>query len=130
MSSFDVAKGEIIGVAGVAGNGQSELMRALAGLQASQGAISLRGRSISSSELLRKAAFMPSDRHTEGLAGGLTVRENAAFSALDKFSANRYRQPQKENWLRSRQHSIHWRSRRRAWRRRSCRCPAATSRKS
>ncbi len=29
---------------------------------------------------------MPSDRHTEGLAAGLTVRENASFAALDKFS--------------------------------------------
>ena len=29
---------------------------------------------------------MPSDRLTEGLAGGLTIRENAAISALDKFS--------------------------------------------
>ena len=35
--SFDVSRGQIIGVAGVAGNGQSELMRALAGLQPSDG---------------------------------------------------------------------------------------------
>lgn len=84
--SFDVARGEIIGIAGVAGNGQPELMRALAGLQASQGFISLGGRSLRSKELLQEAAFMPSDRHTEGLASGLTVRENASFAALDKFA--------------------------------------------
>jgi ribose transport system ATP-binding protein len=29
---------------------------------------------------------MPSDRHAEGLAAGLTVRENASFAALDRFS--------------------------------------------
>ena len=85
--SFDVSRGEIIGVAGVEGNGQSELMRALAGLQPSDGAIHLNGRSLKQHDLLREAAFMPSDRHTEGLAHSLTVRENAALAALDKFAS-------------------------------------------
>ncbi len=85
--SFDVSKGEIVGVAGVAGNGQEELMRALAGLHVSHGAITLRGKSLKNNELLGKAAFMPSDRHSEGLASGLTVRENASFAALEKFAA-------------------------------------------
>jgi ribose transport system ATP-binding protein len=84
--SFDIARGQIIGVAGVEGNGQSELMRALAGLQPSDGVISLQGRSLKPDDLLQEAAFMPSDRHAEGLAAGLTVRENAAFAALDRFS--------------------------------------------
>jgi ribose transport system ATP-binding protein len=86
--SFEVSRGQIIGVAGVAGNGQSELMRALAGIQQSTGAIHLNGRSLSHKDLLREAAFMPSDRHTEGLAGSLTVRENATFAALGKFAAH------------------------------------------
>jgi ribose transport system ATP-binding protein len=94
--SFDVARGEIIGIAGVAGNGQPELMRALAGLQASQGSISLAGRSLRSKELLQEAAFMPSDRHAEGLASGLTVRENASFAALDKFAAKGIMSQKKE----------------------------------
>jgi ribose transport system ATP-binding protein len=85
--SFDVSRGQIIGVAGVAGNGQSELMRALAGLQPSDGAVDLGGRSLTHHDLLREAAFMPSDRHAEGLAGGLTVRENASMSALEKFAS-------------------------------------------
>ena len=84
--SFDVARGQIVGVAGVEGNGQSQLMRALAGLQPSEGAIDLQGRSLKPKELLRLAAFMPSDRHAEGLAAGLTVRENASFAALHRFS--------------------------------------------
>ncbi len=84
--TFDVARGQIIGIAGVEGNGQAELMRALAGLQPSEGSISLQNRPLKSKELLRQAAFMPSDRHTEGLASGLTVRENAVFAALEKFS--------------------------------------------
>ena len=86
--SFDMTKGQIIGIAGVDGNGQSELMRALAGLLQSDGSISLHGNAISHHEFLHKAAFMPSDRHTEGLAGGLTVRENASFAALGKFASN------------------------------------------
>jgi ribose transport system ATP-binding protein len=87
--SFDVPRGQIVGVAGVAGNGQSELMRVLAGLQrAETGEIKLHGTPLSHGELLHKAAFMPSDRHVEGLASGLTVRENATFAALEKFATN------------------------------------------
>jgi ribose transport system ATP-binding protein len=84
--SFELSQAQIIGVAGVAGNGQSELMRALAGLQQSKGAIRLNGRRLGHADLLREAAFMPSDRHTEGLAGSLTVRENATFAALERFA--------------------------------------------
>jgi len=85
--SFELSRAKIVGVAGVAGNGQSELMRALAGLQQSKGAIQLNGRALAHRDLLREAAFMPSDRHTEGLAASLTVRENATFAALDRFAA-------------------------------------------
>lgn len=84
--SFDVGRGQIVGVAGVEGNGQSELMRALAGLQPCVGAITLHGRALKTRDLVQKAVFVPSDRHKEGLAAGLTVRENAAFAALGKFS--------------------------------------------
>jgi ribose transport system ATP-binding protein len=86
--SFEVSRGEIIGVAGVEGNGQSDLMRALAGLQAFEGAILVGGRSLTQQDLLQQAAFMPSDRHSEGLASGLTVRENAALASLDKFASH------------------------------------------
>jgi ribose transport system ATP-binding protein len=86
--SFEVARGQILGVAGVAGNGQPELMRALAGLIPSAGTITLSDHSLNTKDLLNKVAFMPSDRHTEGLASGLTVRENASFAALEKFASN------------------------------------------
>ncbi|MBV9245798.1 MAG: ATP-binding cassette domain-containing protein, partial [Methylobacteriaceae bacterium] len=84
--TFELAQGQIVGVAGVEGNGQSELMRALAGLQPSEGAVNLHKRFVKTKDLLQEAAFISSDRHTEGLAAGLTVRENASFAALDKFS--------------------------------------------
>ena len=85
--SFDVPRGQILGIAGVAGNGQSHLMRALAGLLPASGEVTVHGAPVSLKELLGKSAYMPSDRHTEGLASGLTVRENAAFGALEKFAS-------------------------------------------
>ena len=85
--SFEVSRGQIIGVAGVAGNGQSELMRALAGLQPSDGEVRLGGRALKRHDLVREAAFMPSDRLVEGLAQGLTIRENASMSALERFGS-------------------------------------------
>ena len=84
---FDVGRGQILGVAGVAGNGQAELMRALAGLEPSAGAVRLGGRALRRHNLVREAAFMPSDRLVEGLAGGLTIRENASMSALGRFAS-------------------------------------------
>jgi ribose transport system ATP-binding protein len=84
--TFQAARGQIIGVAGVAGNGQSELMRALAGLQKSRGSVRLKGRTLNHKSLITEAAFMPSDRHSEGLASSLTVRGNATFAALEKFA--------------------------------------------
>ncbi|HET7315771.1 ATP-binding cassette domain-containing protein [Salinisphaera sp.] len=84
--SFEARPGQIIGVAGVAGNGQSDLMRALAGLHSFQGQVYLNGRLLDHRKLCREVAFMPSDRHAEGLAAGLSIRENAALSALSSFS--------------------------------------------
>ena len=85
--SFAVARGQILGVAGVAGNGQADLMRALAGLHPSGGTVTLNGRRRAPHDLLQRAAFMPSDRHAEGLAAGLSVRENAAVASLEKFAS-------------------------------------------
>jgi ribose transport system ATP-binding protein len=84
--SFTVTRGQIVGIAGVAGNGQSELMRTLAGLEPFTGEIALRATSLTQKALLDEAAFMPSDRHIEGVAGSLTVRENATYSALERFA--------------------------------------------
>jgi ribose transport system ATP-binding protein len=83
--SIAAKRGEIVGIAGVVGNGQSELMRALAGLESFTGTVSVGGRELSPRELLHDAAFMPADRHREGLMMTLSVRENAAVSALTKF---------------------------------------------
>ncbi|MEO1000431.1 MAG: ATP-binding cassette domain-containing protein [Pseudomonadota bacterium] len=84
--AFEVRRGQIIGVAGVEGNGQAELMRALAGLQPATGEVRLDGEAIPAARLSARAAYMPSDRHLEGVAKDLTVRENATFAALGRFA--------------------------------------------
>ena len=83
--SFSAARGQIVGVSGVAGNGQSELLRALAGLTPFAGVVKVGDAERRSRDLLRDAAFLPADRHSEGLMMTLTVRENAAVAALQKF---------------------------------------------
>ena len=83
--SLTATRGQVIGVSGVAGNGQSEFLRALAGLSSFTGSVKVGGVAKSGHELLHEAAFMPADRHSEGLMMTLTVRENAAVAALQKF---------------------------------------------
>ncbi len=83
--SLTASRGQIIGISGVAGNGQSEFLRALAGLSSFTGSVKVSGVAKTGRELLHEAAFMPADRHSEGLMMTLTVRENAAVAALQKF---------------------------------------------
>jgi len=83
--SLTARRGQIIGVSGVAGNGQSELLRALAGLAPFRGRVRLAGSEKRSRELLHAATFIPADRHREGLMMNLTVGENTAVAALPRF---------------------------------------------
>ena len=84
--SAEVPRGAIVGIAGVVGNGQSDLLRALAGLESFDGAVRIGGTALTSRGLLHRAAYMPADRHGDGLAMSLSVRENAAISALKSFT--------------------------------------------
>jgi ribose transport system ATP-binding protein len=84
--SISAMTGEIVGVAGVVGNGQSDLMAALAGLSKFDGAVRIHGSERSSKDLRERAAYMPADRHREGLMMTLSVRENAALVALGRFA--------------------------------------------
>ncbi|RFA18200.1 ABC transporter [Subtercola boreus] len=77
--------GQILGITGVVGNGQSELLRALAGLESFTGTATIGDREVTPSELLHRTGYMPADRHREGLMMTLTVQENAAITALRKF---------------------------------------------
>jgi len=83
--SLTAAQGEIVGVAGVVGNGQSELLRALAGLVPFTGTVHLGEEPHTSRDLLHYSAYMPADRHREGLMMSMSVRENSALTALERL---------------------------------------------
>ncbi|MCX4809878.1 ABC transporter ATP-binding protein [Streptomyces sp. NBC_01239] len=79
-----VHAGEIVGIAGVAGNGQSELIEALAGLRpVASGLVALKGRDITHvSATERRAqglAYVPEDRHAVGTAPAASVADNLAI---------------------------------------------------
>ncbi|WP_172328433.1 ATP-binding cassette domain-containing protein [Mangrovicoccus sp. HB161399] len=83
-----VDRGEIVGLAGIDGHGQRELMRALAGQKPVEGRINVAGRlvKIASPRDARRAGirFVPGDRHREGLLPGLSVRENFSVRSIEK----------------------------------------------
>ena len=85
--SFTVREGEIVGIAGVAGNGQSELLETLAGLRsASGGRILLGGRSLGEGGPVRRReglAHVPEDRRRMGLVLPFEVRESAILGYHD-----------------------------------------------
>jgi len=92
---FEVRSGEILGIAGIDGNGQTELVRALIGLQKlTEGKISLRGREITGLPVkkIRDAGIgvVPEDRLIEGLIVDFDVQENLCLGQQrnEPFSKN------------------------------------------
>ncbi|MCO5071467.1 MAG: ABC transporter ATP-binding protein [Rhizobiaceae bacterium] len=79
--SLDVGAGEIVGIAGVSGNGQSELIQAITGLRRASGEIRLDGKRVDNMDVAgRRGAgmsYIPEDRQRTGLALGASVSENA-----------------------------------------------------
>jgi general nucleoside transport system ATP-binding protein len=82
-----VRAGEIVGVAGVDGNGQRELALAIAGLARATGAIRIGGADLSAASPARRLAaglaHIPEDRHHGGLLLDATVAENLALGRRD-----------------------------------------------
>jgi ABC-type uncharacterized transport system ATPase subunit len=77
--SFEVRAGEIVGIAGVEGNGQTELVEAITGLRPYQGLIEYDGQSLKpSARTVREwgVSHIPEDRNTRGLVLDFTTREN------------------------------------------------------
>ncbi|TCS07332.1 nucleoside ABC transporter ATP-binding protein [Rhizobium sp. BK418] len=82
--SFDVRAGEIVGIAGVAGNGQSELLEAIAGIRKpASGEILLDGQPIDKADPARLRelglAHIPEDRHHMGLVLKFEEYENSVL---------------------------------------------------
>jgi general nucleoside transport system ATP-binding protein len=89
--SLDVRAGEIVGVAGVEGNGQRELADTIMGLRPLEsGRVSLEGHDLVGvrTREIRNAgvAFVPEDRHEQGLVLDMTLWENAAMGRHDDAS--------------------------------------------
>ena len=84
--SFSLHAGEILGIAGVSGNGQKELMEALAGLRpCTGGRILARGEDVTDASprtrIARGIAFIPEDRYGFALIKRLSVADNASLKS-------------------------------------------------
>jgi len=87
--SLEVRSGEIVGIAGVDGNGQSELTAAISGLMpVKSGRIFLKGRDISRESIGRRidcgVGFVPDDRHKYGLVLDFRLDENIILKSFRK----------------------------------------------
>ena len=90
--SFQVRAGEIVCIAGIDGNGQSELVYGLSGLEkASKGTITLCGQDISKQSIRGRGkagmSHIPEDRHKHGLVLDFTVEQNMV---LQDFQSERF----------------------------------------
>jgi len=88
--SFTVSSGEILGIAGVEGNGQTELLEAIAGLRAIRsGSIAIGGRDVTSLSVKERGdaglSHIPEDRHARGLVLEYSVAENLILGQQHRF---------------------------------------------
>jgi simple sugar transport system ATP-binding protein len=86
--SFDVRRGEVLAIAGVQGNGQTELTEALLGLQERiEGSIVLDGTELNGQKvravLDAGVGFVPEDRKEDGLVGEFSIAENLMLDRAD-----------------------------------------------
>jgi simple sugar transport system ATP-binding protein len=93
--SFEVRGGEILGIGGVVGGGQVELLEAIAGVRPiGNGTIRLDGRDIGSMSIRarqeRGVAYVPPDRHRDGLIGPLSIADNLALCASGSPATSRF----------------------------------------
>ena len=89
--SLDVRGGEIVCIAGVQGNGQTELAQTLLGTMTPvSGSAKLDGVEISRSKPAKTIAaglgYVPEDRHRDGFVGEFSIAENLVINNLDEFS--------------------------------------------
>jgi simple sugar transport system ATP-binding protein len=89
--TFEVAAGEILGIAGVEGNGQTELIEAIAGLRPPvTGAITLDGRDFAGLTVKQRGdaglSHIPEDRHERGLILDYSIAENLVLGQQHHFT--------------------------------------------
>ncbi len=88
--SFDLHRGEILGIGGLQGQGQHELLEALFGLHSLDGDLRLGDEPASiggaRAAIRRGMAYVPEDRKTQGLILQLSVKENVLLPSLPRMS--------------------------------------------
>ena len=86
--SFDVRKGEIVCIAGIDGNGQTEFIHALTGLdQISSGTVTINGKDITKASVKEKGKYMahiPEDRHKHGLVLDFSLENNMVLQRFQE----------------------------------------------
>jgi ABC-type uncharacterized transport system ATPase subunit len=92
---LQVRAGEIVGIAGVEGNGQRELAEAIMGLSAATGSVWLEGQELLGIPVAQVrnsgVAYIPEDRHGQGLVLDMSLWENAVLGRQDdRGFANRF----------------------------------------
>lgn len=87
--NFSLRKGEILGVCGVDGNGQSELIKCITGLhKVSDGKVLIGGEDCTNQKpkkiLEKSVGHIPEDRHKMGMIGAMSINENLMLMSYDK----------------------------------------------
>ncbi len=90
-ASLSVRQGEIIGIAGLVGSGNSEILQCIFGAKkAVSGRIRINGQEVKSFQpataIKKGLAFLPSDRRNMGLVLGQTIRSNISLAGLNELS--------------------------------------------
>jgi len=89
-ATFSIAPGEILGIAGVEGNGQTELIEAIAGLRPYTGSIALASRDLATLNVRARGdaglSHIPEDRHDRALILDYTVAENLILGQQHRFT--------------------------------------------
>lgn len=99
--SFSLRSGEILGVAGLMGAGQTRLAKTIFGLErARSGSLSIRGRTVHLSSpweaIAAGIALVPEDRKLEGLVLGMPVVENTTLASLSSHARAGFMQRKNE----------------------------------
>lgn len=88
--SFELRKGEILGLFGVPGSGTHTIAERLFGLKRGTGEITIRGAAVKinnpSQAKAKKIAYVPPDRHRQGIIKPMSIRQNLSIPMLPQLS--------------------------------------------
>jgi ribose transport system ATP-binding protein len=104
-ASFELRRGEILGIGGLIGSGRTELIRALFGLTPATGDIKLHGRQIrldkisSSNQISAGLGYLSEDRKGEGLCLQMSIADNLTATRMSAFSRSGFIDGEKQNQI-------------------------------